>query len=787
MIRYIALLTATLLLTFSCLNDSDKDTAPAPTGTSIDQVDPSISMSEPPDLSIDQLDPSISMSEPPDLSIDQLDPPISMSEPPDLSIDQVAPPISTPERTETSIPVADIESSSLQDPNVDRWFPGVYLPRHCDIYIPATAEERLRDTDSQNESEFVSIADAEVYGCEADLMMEMKMNAEVIRLPQSSEDLYGVSQYLRVFRLLDRNPTTGQFGLWGQWIGDDRALPDGPFNSIEGGLFIHDKMGRSKFPKYMASAATHLYSPQSDTGGGWGFYEVCIDCHMLGRVTLSNRVIVPPNLISFDEDQDTHDEEGGVFVGTSWVALPIFGGLPRVDEQDWGTDGGKLTWTFMMEAANFSGPLFAYVPEHWSRRLDRWNSIHILNSVYDNDATDPVANTLLDFIQGNISATKLHEVIASEPWYIETHDFDSWSEKRFEEGPNDYWVRPDHTLGHSAARPYLPTGNEMPGVPVFSETDSDGRTFIKIFPPLIPKASDREPFVLNVQTFDVDIYNHFVDVFAEASSMGSADTSFSGLGIPMQVERWGEEPWQDLIYLPRTEDNDEDSIIVMNVPMIPEQLNEETDVFFVWDEKDPEKRGWGSYYEIVDNRVVSVNIEEVPSSLVELEYDSLRHTTSLLPHDLTDELPENLPPGYTPDYSCWVCDDPSECDNTIYETVTDDGSRIFYQWFRFRDQPLFSDLSVEYPDTYTDNYLDQLQTMIETMHREWGDSQQFLERPSNVDTLHLVEIDHGLLVDPPVGKEYGWVPVVTQVEQPDGDWQSDVALYDLPDGQAVSR
>ena len=42
-------------------------------------------------------------------------------------------------------------------------------------------------------------------------------------------------------------------------------------------------------------------------------------------------------------------------------------------------------------------------------------------------------------------------------------------------------------------------------------------------------------------------------------------------------------------------------------------------------------------------------------------------------------------------------------------------------------------------------------------------------------------------MDPPVGKEYGWVPVVTQVEQPDGDWQPDVALYDLPDGQAVSR
>ena len=49
MIRYIALLTATLLLTFSCLNDSDKDTPPESTETSIDQSDPPISIPEPPE------------------------------------------------------------------------------------------------------------------------------------------------------------------------------------------------------------------------------------------------------------------------------------------------------------------------------------------------------------------------------------------------------------------------------------------------------------------------------------------------------------------------------------------------------------------------------------------------------------------------------------------------------------------------------------------------------------------------------------------------------------------
>ena len=62
----------------------------------------------------------------------------------------------------------------------------------------------------------------------------------------------------------------------------------------------------------------------------------------------------------------------------------------------------------------------------------------------------------------------------------------------------------------------------------------------------------------------------------------------------------------------------------------------------------------------------------------------------------------------------------------------------------------------------------ELQNLIERMHAEWGNSQLFLERPSTIEKIHLAEIDHGLLVEPPEGKEVGWVPIVIQVDQPDG-------------------
>ncbi|MDG2300428.1 MAG: hypothetical protein P8L22_01530 [Acidimicrobiales bacterium] len=662
-----------------------------------------------------------------------------------------------------------------QQPNVQterEWFAGVYLPRHC--------------PEAANKDEFVIPTKDEILECKSDNYLEVRMHAELVRSEYSSEDLYGVQQYLRIFQMMEHNPTTGQFGLWGQWIGDDRARPHGPFNSIEGGLFIHDKMGRSKFPKYMASAATHLYNPLSDTGGGWGFFEARIDCSLLGRVTLSNTLIVPPNLISFDEDQKTFDNEGGIYLGTSWVGLPIFGGAERIDEQPWSLDSGKITWTFLLDAANFSGPAIAYVPEHWSRRVDRWNSLEFLDDLYEWDQS-LTANSLIGFVEGTVSQEELYEVIGNEPWFLAQPDDPGWDE-------NPYWVKAEQTLGYSPASPYLPTGNEMPPIPVFSQTDDNGRIFIKIFPPLFPKEKEVEPFVLNVQTFDVDLYNNFVDIFIAGQDLSTYETSFADFGIPMQVERWGEEPWEEIKF---SESNYEDEYVAdffIDSPLRPREISGEVNVYFEWDGAGEEERGWGQYYEIQGSTVVPVEEKDVPLELTELAYGTIPYTTSLAPHELAEngikkeyieDQSDNSYWSYTPDYSCYECPNGDVCDQEIHQTILDDGSIISYQWYRFRDQPLFHGLIQDYPETYTEEYLADLQQLIERMHKDWGSSQLFLERPTTVDELHLVEIDHGLLVEPPEGKEFGWVPIVIQVEQPDGIWQDRIDFRETPLGPVI--
>ena len=51
--------------------------------------------------------------------------------------------------------------------------------------------------------------------------------------------------------------------------------------------------------------------------------------------------------------------------------------------------------------------------------------------------------------------------------------------------------------------------------------------------------------------------------------------------------------------------------------------------------------------------------------------------------------------------------------------------------------------------------------------------------------LHLVELDNGLIVDAPPGKEFGWVPIVLEVEMPYGKWQTELDFVDTERGSIL--
>ena len=103
------------------------------------------------------------------------------------------------------------------------------------------------------------------------------------------------------------------------------------------------------------------------------------------------------------------------------------------------------------------------------------------------------------------------------------------------------------------------------------------------------------------------------------------------------------------------------------------------------------------------------------------------------------------------------------------------------------DQPAFDHLSIEYPEKYSDDSLNELQKVVEAIHREWGSDHKLIERPIAFDNKNLAEVDHGLIVEPPPGKVIGWVPIVLEVELPDGIWQEGIDAPRWKEGNFYPR
>jgi hypothetical protein len=89
--------------------------------------------------------------------------------------------------------------------------------------------------------------------------------------------------------------------------------------------------------------------------------------------------------------------------------------------------------------------------------------------------------------------------------------------------------------------------------------------------------------------------------------------------------------------------------------------------------------------------------------------------------------------------------------------ILGDGSRVWFTWYKFIDQPALQNLNL------TDEQKNQLQSRVELLHREWNIKKTFMKNPS-VGKLALV--DPALIVTPPKGFERGFVPIVTTQMHP---------------------
>ncbi len=110
------------------------------------------------------------------------------------------------------------------------------------------------------------------------------------------------------------------------------------------------------------------------------------------------------------------------------------------------------------------------------------------------------------------------------------------------------------------------------------------------------------------------------------------------------------------------------------------------------------------------------------------------------------------PPYVTPDEpkSSWKTPGPAA---GPFKAYPGDGSEVTYYWYRFADQPALLNADL------TSAERESLQKRVEMIHRGWKQDRDYLPPPR---IGKLADIDPELIVAPPKGLEFGYVPIVTR-------------------------
>jgi hypothetical protein len=520
--------------------------------------------------------------------------------------------------------------------------------------------------------------------------------------------MLGFTQFVRILNFLER-PIGGNgehYGLNGQWIQDPAAGGGKPWGSIEGGIFVSQKLGLSRLPKYHIAASTHRYDMFSDTAGGWGFYEVPIPKEYLARVIIANAFVLPPSGLSFEAG----GAEDARMFGAGWIATPLFG----ADAQP-----GKapLTWMFFAEAENFAGPVCCYPPQMFTRRIAEWSAFRRKEdarlsadylTVKERDTlaySGPVAqsasaggefpNLVVAFARDG-GFWKIPQITL--PFKQKTNVWASHFGLYFEDNYERMRAALADPTGSSLARFELvaetsvkcsvsnsaelgvKTVRDASGRPAYTGVEVDHRIRM---PMVVQVVEGARPSVVYEWNANTELERSRALTRYVRTSTENADVIVNGNGESFQRK------WCD----------------------------------FVAEHAAP-----------VEMHALEYESEEVPGPK---EYRSRAAEPAFSTHDKR---------------------------GSVYTLTLEDGAVVSYRWYRFVDQPAMAQLTKEFPRVFTAAELDRLQAVVVRMHTHWGgaNKKSFLKH----DYPRLVSIETALFVSRPQWASVGYVPVAVGLEYP---------------------
>jgi hypothetical protein len=484
----------------------------------------------------------------------------------------------------------------------------------------------------------------------------------------------GVTFYTAAWSLINSPLLNFQVGMPGTWITpnnrDNTTLPlcpvgtyardnwdeRGPtyqdvFQTLEGGVgYWAGNKFRNGSPKFSMNATPNCYTSQV-ASPGWGFFgsENTLgynNSNNLGIAQISNRLLIPPDGITFDGSPN------GEFLGYGYMALPF------TNSYNDSNPVGDQSWTCFLSSENFKGPIAYYLPETWSRLSKNYPAIN-------------------------------GRGLDSKPGII----------------------------GSGAM--------EVAMVPLYSSRDSLGTIFTKI--PKLNFPVNENGFAAILQ--DVTVYNKSA-IYNEILNWKNNDVLFDGRFLEIGSFKPGITPFE----YPYKQGGK----VISGLDNYVKGVVQNSNVFGL---EFNASAGYNTgsfpeYYKESQGEMTPVLKADLPleTGLGNLEFQEQdQQATDVYRAQLSDPYWNDTTSG-------------------PYSALLNDGSTVTYYWYRFIDQPVFKQFN------WSDEKKQELQNFIVKIHKEWTIDKNYMAPPS---TGKLVRIYDELIVTPPPGLEYGYVPIVT--------------------------
>lgn len=581
----------------------------------------------------------------------------------------------------------------------------------------------------------------------------------------------GIGFYSSVWPLLNKPLQTLQIGLPGIWVRpdnigiDDDLCPSGTlgstwpersgnffqdvFQTMEGGSgYWLNNHFQSNEPKFAINGTSQCYDYEISTPG-WSFFNSStpLDDDKMGLAQLSNRMLIPPDAMTFEGNPN------GELIGYTWMSLPLaepsyLGEFIQKDGLEWAELDKNGVEVFQFEETNRDS-WSVYLDDESrgiSVQLDLWTEeiyLYPSGQTQDKARLYNVARPLNKSVGGESVDRVIFTSIDNDPSQsIAPTGDNSWTlfvNTENVKGPLAFYIPEtwsritevfdyEFDIGKGLDTKMVVSGStngamEFNTVPHFDGTDNSGNQYRKIPALYFPTDDDnRSVIVTDVKLYskaalydDVESWTHGGDVVA---------SSFANAGIALDLTT-GSVGYQF----------SDSAISGINETATPSIFNNGKSWGLQWNEDNISLPGqFPQYFKLDGGQYSAISRDEVPdeTGLFDKTFIAKTKGSAYL----------------APDAGSWIT--PGPADNTIYSVHLNDGSTLDYRWYRFIDQPAFQQFN------FSDEKKALLQSFIEKIHSEWTIDKEYMEPPTSGQ---LVTMDEGLIVTPPIGMEYGYVPI----------------------------